>query len=48
MGVVGDYVSSFFGLSDGNSWSMNAFDVRIYLDCFLKYLHITFHSSLAD
>jgi hypothetical protein len=26
--IMGDYVSGFLGLSEGNAWNMNAFDVR--------------------
>jgi hypothetical protein len=26
--TVGDYVSGFLGLAEGNAWNMNAFDVR--------------------
>jgi len=26
--IMGDYVAGFLGLSEGNAWNMNAFDVR--------------------
>ncbi len=30
--IFGDYVAGFLGLGrDGNSWSMNPFDVRVFL-----------------
>ena len=27
--IVGDYVSGFLGLAEGNAWNMNAFDVGL-------------------
>lgn len=27
--IMGDYVAGFLGLSEGNSWNLNAFDVSL-------------------
>ena len=27
--IMGDYVSGFLGLSEGNAWNLDAFDVRM-------------------
>lgn len=27
--IMGDYVAGFLGLSEGNAWNMNAFDVSV-------------------
>ena len=34
-GLVNDYVAGFLGLSEGNAWSINAFDVSAIAVLFL-------------
>ena len=29
--TVGDYVAGFLGMAEGNAWSMNAFDVCLFV-----------------